>query len=45
MKGLNAPSVSAQTTPGWLGVLIVLMVGRLYRGTWTGWIYGLRPIL
>ncbi|PKU45328.1 rna-directed dna polymerase from mobile element jockey-like [Limosa lapponica baueri] len=27
------------------GVLICLRVGRLYRGTWTGWINGPRPIV
>ena len=43
MRGLSAPSVSLQMTPDWVGVLICLRVGRLSRGTWTGWIDGPRP--
>ncbi|GAB0181569.1 mitochondrial enolase superfamily member 1 [Grus japonensis] len=27
----------------WVGVLIRLRAGRLYRGIWTGWMDGLRP--
>ncbi|GAB0209146.1 mitochondrial enolase superfamily member 1 [Grus japonensis] len=44
-RGSSAPSVSLQMTPSWAGVLICLRVGRLYRGIWTGWINGLRPIV
>ncbi|GAB0188965.1 hypothetical protein GRJ2_001361800 [Grus japonensis] len=29
-------------TPTWVGVLICWRVGRLYRGTWTGWINGFK---
>ena len=43
MRGLSAPSVSLQMTPSWVGVSICLMVGRFYRGIWTGWIDGQRP--
>jgi len=43
-RGLNAPPVSLQTTPSWEEVLICLGVGRFYRGVWTGWIVGLRPM-
>jgi len=43
MRGLSAPSVSLQMTLSWVGVLIFSRVGRLCRGTWTGWVDGLRP--
>jgi len=43
MKGLNVPSVSLQTTPSWVGVLICLSARRLCRGIWTGWMDGPRP--
>ena len=42
MKGSSEPSVSLKTTASWAGVLI-LRVGKLYRGIWTDWIDGLRP--
>ena len=43
IRGWSAPSVSLQTTPSWVGVLICWRVGRLCRGIWTGWIDGPRP--
>jgi len=43
-RGLSAPSVSLQMTPSWLEVAICLGVVRPYRGIWTGWIGGLKPM-
>jgi len=40
----SVPSVSSQMTPSWLEASICLRVARPYRGIWTGWIAGLKPM-
>jgi len=32
-------------TPNWEEVSVCLRIGRLYRGSWIGWINGLRPTI
>ena len=41
---LSAPPISLEMTPIWQEGLICLWVGRPYRGIWTGWIAGLKPV-
>lgn len=43
MRGLSAPWVRLQMTPGWAGALTCLRGGRLCRGTCVGWTDGPRP--
>ena len=43
-RALSAPSVSLQMTPSCLELSICLRVARPYRGIWTGWIAGLKPM-
>ena len=44
MRALSTPSISLQMTPSWLEVLICMGVARPYRGIWTSWIAGLKPM-
>ena len=45
MRGFSAHSASLQTTPSWEEVLTFLKVVRPYKGIWTSWTTGLRPII
>jgi len=44
MWELSAPSLSLQMTPSWQEVSVYLWVGKRYKGIWTSWIAGLRPL-
>ena len=44
MRASSASSVNSQMTPNWLEVWICLGVARPYRGIWTGWRAGLKPM-
>ncbi|KAK4810540.1 hypothetical protein QYF61_004503 [Mycteria americana] len=41
-EGIECTLSKFAVTPSWVGVLICLRGGRLYRGIWTGWIDGPR---
>ena len=44
MRRLSAPSVSLQMTPSWEEMSIWQGVVRSYRGIWTDWLAGLKPV-
>ncbi|KAK4807496.1 hypothetical protein QYF61_023719 [Mycteria americana] len=43
-EGIECTCSKFADDTSWAGALISLRVGRLYRGIWTGWIDGPRPI-
>jgi len=44
-RGLSAPSISLHVTQSLAGLLIGSRIGQLCRGTWTGWMNELRPVV